>query len=89
MAKENQSDKARTENLPDLSSGIKQLVSLKGTGLGAAHHAGMASAGGGFLTGKACGLKLGLGLSGFGGPVVLAVLAGFAGYKIFKAIQKD
>lgn len=61
-----------------------------GLGLGAVHHAGMAAgggAGGGFLLGKACGLKLGLGLAGFGGPLILAGILGVGSFTLYKMLS--
>ena len=61
-----------------------------GLGLGAMHHAGVAAgggAGGGFLLGKACGLKLGLGLAGFGGPLILAGILGVGGFTLYKMLS--
>ncbi|SCA57585.1 hypothetical protein MTBPR1_60098 [Candidatus Terasakiella magnetica] len=93
MVKENRNSSAEIlDQASTVQSVVQQVTSLKttgaGAGLGAAHHAGMVSAGGGFFTGKACGLKLGLGLSGFGGPIVLAAVAGLAGYGLFKTLKK-
>jgi hypothetical protein len=56
-------------------------------GTGAAHHIGMAVGGGassGFFAGKAAGLQLGLGLGGFGGPILLAAVCGAGGYALYR-----
>lgn len=49
-------------------------------------HAGamVGGAGSGYFAGKSCGLKLGLGLGGLGGPLLLAIGGGYLAYKIVK-----
>ena len=64
-------------------------VGKAGMGLAAAKHATAAAsgAGGALFTGKACGLKLGLGLAGLGGPLVLAVGGGVLGYALIRLFE--
>jgi hypothetical protein len=83
------SDVIKVTQLTDKGAGVAGGVG-KAAGLGAAHHGGMvagAGAGGGFLTGKATGLKLGLGLGGFGGPLLLAALCGVGGLILYRAVR--
>ncbi|MEO5342860.1 MAG: hypothetical protein H7842_05905 [Gammaproteobacteria bacterium SHHR-1] len=70
-------------------SGTGQAAGAGGRALGsgAAHHVGMAVGGGagsGFFAGKATGLKLGLGLGGLGGPILLAAVCGAGGYALYR-----
>ncbi|MBF0282022.1 MAG: hypothetical protein HQM07_05595 [Zetaproteobacteria bacterium] len=44
--------------------------------------------GGGFFAGKAWGLKLGLGLGGLGGPIVMAALVGAGSYALYRSIKR-
>ncbi len=70
-----------------VSQASSKMAGLAGQTAGAAHHAGMAVGGGassGFFAGKAAGFKLGLGLGGFGGPVLLAAVCGAGGYALYR-----
>ena len=84
--------------LGGIISKIKLSTAAHGAATGAGKaglgfgHAGMAAgggAGGGFFLGKAYGLKLGLGLAGFGGPLILAGVLGLGSYGLYKFLKSD